>query len=57
MCDLKKVIFKNAVKRLAKSQFGLYNREFTFKILRFQKSTILSAIWKSRFSAFSNRNF
>jgi hypothetical protein len=44
MCDLKKVIFKNAVKRLAKSQFGLYNREFTFKILRFQKSTILSAI-------------
>jgi hypothetical protein len=44
MCDLKKVIFKNAIKRLAKLQFSISNRKLAFKILRFQKNIILSAI-------------
>jgi len=41
-CAIEKLIFKNVVKRLQ-------NRKLTFKILRFQKNTILLAI--------SNRNF
>jgi hypothetical protein len=40
----KKVIFKDAVKRLAKSQFSISNYKFAFKIMRFQKSIILPAI-------------
>jgi hypothetical protein len=36
--------FKNAVKRLAKSQFSILNRKLAFKILRFQKSIISPAI-------------
>jgi hypothetical protein len=45
-----KVISKNAIKCLAKLQVNI-------EIKHFQKSTPLSAIWKSRFSAFLNRFF
>jgi len=47
MCHLKKMIFKNAVKRLAKSQFGL---------LKYSVFIIACDLNKN-FSAFSNRNF
>jgi hypothetical protein len=46
-----KIIFKNSVKRLAKSQHKL-----TFKILCFQKSTNCPQFEK-QFSTFSNCNF
>lgn len=38
------MIFKNAIKCLAKLQFSIENYKLAFKILRFQKSTILSVI-------------
>jgi hypothetical protein len=52
MCDLNKLIFKNAIKYLAKSQFDLQNYRLAFKILCFQKNTFLPAIWKNSFLRF-----
>jgi uncharacterized protein (DUF2141 family) len=46
MYFFKKLIFKNVVKYLIKSQFSLSNYKLTFNNLRFQKSTILLAIYQ-----------
>jgi hypothetical protein len=54
-----KVMFKNAVKRLAKSQFNLKNCRLAFKILclKKKKKNLIACDLKKQFFAFLNRNF
>jgi hypothetical protein len=52
MCDLKKVIFKNVVKRLAKSQFSIKNHKLPLKFCVFKKTLSYLRFEKADFLRF-----
>jgi len=57
MCDLKKVIFKNAVKRLAKSQLAFKIANLPLKLCVFKKAQSYLRFEKADFLRFQIANF